>query len=284
MPSAGRVCAAAAALFLSVSVAAAAEPGFSDATIPSRLPPEAIGGHARGCLAGAEALPLDGDGWQVMRPSRNRVWGHPDLIAFIESFAASVHAAGWPGLLIGDLAQPRGGPMNSRHRSHQSGLDVDIWFLAAPPQPLSASQREQISAVSLVADDGRTLSPAWTDGHGWLLHTAALYPEVDRIFVNPAIKRALCDATDGDRGWLGKLRPWWGHDDHFHIGLHCPAEDADCTERAPPVPPGDGCDASLDWWFSAEAQAELRASSQAPPRRLTVDDLPTACRTVLFGD
>ncbi|MBL8666429.1 MAG: penicillin-insensitive murein endopeptidase [Rhodospirillales bacterium] len=278
-------CIALAAAFLYFAgLAAIARPaqavGFSDVTTPSEPPAQVFGGHAKGCVAGSEALPLEGDGWQVMRPSRNRFWGHPTLVAFIENFAGSARAAGWPGLLIGDLAQPRGGPMSSGHRSHQTGLDVDIWFLPAPPQALSRSDREGLSAVSMVAEGGTTLSPAWGDGYAWLLQTAAQYPEVDRIFVNPAIKQALCDTTTGDRTWLAKLRPWWGHDAHFHVGLHCPAGDGECVER-PAIPPGDGCDASLAWWFSAEAREQLRTATPTP--RPTLDDLPTACRGVLFG-
>ncbi|HYN37985.1 MAG TPA: penicillin-insensitive murein endopeptidase [Rhodospirillales bacterium] len=279
-----RMAAAVVALSLAAmtATATAGEPDFGDAIVASSPPARVIGEHARGCLGGGEALPLDGDGWQVMRPSRNRFWGHPELIAFVSAFAAQVRAEGWTGLLIGDLAQPRGGPMSSGHRSHQTGLDVDIWFLEAPPLPMA--QREQISAVSMVAEGGDDLSAAWTDGHARLLYTAALYPQVDRIFVNPAIKRALCRSIDGDREWLRKLRPWWGHDAHFHVGLHCPAGDADCRERTPPVPAGDGCDASLDWWFSAEAREELRKGSGAPRPRPTIDDLPAACRIVLSGD
>ena len=59
--------------------------------------PRVVGGHARGCLAGAAALPMDGPGWQVMRPSRNRNFGHPRLLAVIERLAAEEGLAvlGW---------------------------------------------------------------------------------------------------------------------------------------------------------------------------------------------
>ena len=54
------------------------------ATPIAQLPPDAakvlfgrIGFHEHGCLSGAIALPADGPNGQVMRPSRNRAWGHP---------------------------------------------------------------------------------------------------------------------------------------------------------------------------------------------------------------
>jgi penicillin-insensitive murein endopeptidase len=249
-------------------------------TDPSAGPAHVFGGHARGCLAGATALPLQGDGFEVMRPSRNRYYGHPELIAFIQNFARTMRQYGWSGLLIGDLAQPRGGPMRSGHRSHQTGLDVDIWFLPAPPQPLSAEERETLSAVSMVDASGTEVDPGrWTQDFAMLLRTAAEFADVDRIFVNPAIKRELCRSVDGDRAWLGKIRPWWGHDHHFHVGLRCAASDPRCENRQPPVPSGDGCDETLAWWFSAEARAAAATSSPRPP--ITLDDLPPDCRSLL---
>lgn len=247
---------------------------------PSAPPARVIGGHARGCLASAVALPADGPGFLVMRPSRQRMYGHPRLIAFIESLGAETLAAGGAGLLVGDLAQARGGPMRSGHRSHQTGLDVDIWFLPAPPDRLGAGQRETLSAPSFVADGGATVADGlWTASNAALLRAAALRPEVDRIFVNAAIKRALCEGAGGERQWLRKIRPWWGHDGHFHVRLACPADENAC-EPQEPLPAGDGCDASLDWWFSEEARLAL-LEPKAPPKPLTLDDLPPACRTVL---
>jgi penicillin-insensitive murein endopeptidase len=282
--SAGRLAVIAVTLMVLGPIGAAAQvQDFSDVGTASLPPASVIGGHARGCLAGGQALMNDNGAFQVMRPSRNRFWGHPELIAFITQFAEQVNAEGWPGLLIGDLAQPRGGPMASGHRSHQSGLDVDIWFLAAPRR-LSAVEREEISALSMVAEDGETMSPDWTPAHARLLQVAASFPQVDRIFVNPAIKRTLCNDVAGDRSWLAKVRPWWGHDAHFHVGLHCPLDATECLERTPPVPDGDGCDASLDWWFSAAARDELRQAAAAPRPRLTIDELPSACRSVLTSE
>ena len=93
-----------------------------------------------------------------------------------------------------------------------------------------------------------------------------------RIFVNPAIKRELCHEAGADRGWLTKIRPWWGHNYHFHIRLSCPAGQPECRDQAPP-PPGDGCGKELDWWFTPEA----RHPPRGPAKPLLMADLPPAC-------
>ncbi|MBK8177158.1 MAG: penicillin-insensitive murein endopeptidase [Rhodospirillales bacterium] len=273
---------AATGLLTFVDPASAPAGDWPQALTPTAAAPQAIGSPARGCLDGGQRLSLDGPGWQVMRPSRNRFWGHTDLIGFIERLAGEA-ARQDSGLLVGDLSMPRGGPMPNGHRSHQFGLDVDIWFEPAPAAPLSPSERESLPAVSVLAADGEHLDPVvWTNWHETMLHAAAVDPAVDRIFVNPAIKRALCTSTPAaDRAWLHRIRPWWGHDDHFHVRLVCPALDDSCIPTEP-IPPGDGCDASLDWWFSAEARAPKPPGP--PPKPLSLDDLPPACRAILTAE
>src|SRR5262249_23658708 len=203
----------------------------------------AIGFYARGCLAGGTALPSDGPAWQAMRLSRNRNWGHPALINLIEKLAleASEHD-GWPGLLVGDIAQPRGGPTLTGHASHQVGLDADIWFTPMPNRRLSIEERENLAATSMVAADRVSVdAKVWTDVHVRLLKRAALYANIERIFVHPAVKKALCEATanEGDRTWLHKVRPYWGHDFHFHLRIGCPNDSANCEAQSP-LPSDDG--------------------------------------------
>src|SRR6202048_1902492 len=126
----------------------AAQRAFGGKTTPTPGPPGAIGAYERGCMEGAVMLPFDGANWQVMRPSRNRAWGHPVLIAFVERLAQKLPAeAGWPGLLVGDIAQPRGGPMLTGHGSHQIGLDADIWLTPMPNRRLSVAERDETSAI-----------------------------------------------------------------------------------------------------------------------------------------
>lgn len=257
----------------------AAKRVFGLETSPAPAPAHAIGTYTKGCFAGGVALPADGTNWQVMRPSRDRAWGHPALIAFLETLAtAAARDAQWPGLLVGDIAQPRGGPMLTGHASHQMGIDADIWLTPMPDRRLSVNERNEMSAVNLVAANGEDIEPTvWRPPDRLLLQTAARSPGVARIFVNPAIKRALCREAGNDRDWLRTIRPWWGHNYHFHLRLACPAGDPDCHNQAAP-PPGDGCGADLAWWFTPEAM-HPKPGPPSPPLR--VSDLPPACAALV---
>ena len=57
---------------------------FGRKVLPAAMPTRVLGFYAHGCIAGAEGLPINGDNWQVMRLSRNRNWGHPDLVALVK--------------------------------------------------------------------------------------------------------------------------------------------------------------------------------------------------------
>jgi penicillin-insensitive murein endopeptidase len=242
---------------------------------PAAGPPRAIGGTALGCIAGAVALPPDGPGWQAVRVSRNRHWGHPAAIALVEQVAGRARAEGFPDLWIGDIAQPRGGPMPYGHASHQTGLDVDIWLDLRPKPRVPASRREELSIPSLVLPDQSGVDPErWTPRHARLIRIAAEAPDVDRLLVNFAIKRRLCADHRGE-AWLRRVRPWRGHDSHMHVRLRCPPGSPECRDIAPP-PPGDGCDATLDWWFTPEARRPAPPGPPGPPARL-----PAACAAVL---
>jgi len=264
---------------------------------PAPLAARAIGSYARGCLAGAKPLAVDGTTWQVMRLSRNRNWGHPALVKYLEDLAKEAPKIGWRGLLVGDLAQPRGGPMLTGHNSHQIGLDADIWLTPMPDRKLSTNEREKMSATSMlgpkmgkaeIPEGGRVDKAIWTEAHARLLKTAASDPRVARIFVHPAIKKTLCDWATGDRSWLRRVRPWYGHHYHFHIRLSCPSGGSGCKNQDPP-PAGDGCDQSLSWWLSDAPYAKRRARRAAAEkakgtwRPMTVQQLPAACTQVLVA-
>ncbi|MBR1217351.1 penicillin-insensitive murein endopeptidase [Bradyrhizobium sp. U87765 SZCCT0131] len=256
---------------------------FGRKPLPAALPPHSVGFYAKGCLAGGEALPINGPTWQVMRLSRNRNWGHPALIGMLERLSTKVHkVAGWPGLLVGDIAQPRGGPMITGHASHQIGLDADIWLTPMPNRLLSRNEREDMSAVNMVATSRLDIDPrVWTPKHLQVIRAAAEEPEVERIFVNAAIKKALCREASGNRAWLFKVRPMYGHDYHFHIRIKCPPGNPDCTPQEPPAA-SDGCGHELDYWFSdAVLHPKPPPVPPKPKPPLTMADLPAACRQVL---
>jgi penicillin-insensitive murein DD-endopeptidase len=252
---------------------------FGRRATPAAMTTRSIGGYSKGCIAGAVQLPINGPNWQVMRLSRNRNWGHPNLIRFLERLSANAAKVGWPGLLVGDMSQPRGGPMLTGHASHQIGLDADIWLRPMPDHELTTKEREETSSTNVVAADRLDVDRSvWTPAHGNLIRAAAEDPEVERIFVNAAIKKELCREAGEERSWLEKVRPWWGHDYHFHVRLLCPANSPDCKPQPPP-PAGDGCGKDLDFWFT---EAALHPPPPAEkPTPITMAQLPPACREVL---
>jgi penicillin-insensitive murein endopeptidase len=252
---------------------------------PAKGAAESIGGYSAGCVRGAHALPQQGAGYQLMRPSRRRGFGHPTLVDYLRKLGAGAKDAGLGTVLIGDLGQARGGPSLSGHASHQSGLDVDIWYWApeiANTRPLTRLEREQTAALNVVDEKAQLVDPLQLTRVESLLALAARDARVTRIFVNPVIKHTLCQRTYPDRAFLNKLRPWWGHDDHFHVRLACPEESKQC-ESQPKVETGDGC-AEVASWLTPEALA-AREKEHARYRAKvgTVPKLPEACDALLNG-
>ena len=271
---------------LLVVAPAAADPLAKDVFGAQRLPsasqPAAYGFYSKGCFAGGVAIATDGPNWQAMRLSRNRRWGHPEMVALLERFSRDATQDGWPGLLIGDVSQPRGGPMLSGHASHQLGLDADIWFLPMPDRRLSAAEREKLDFVSMLKPNSLYVDDRkWTPAHEGVLRRAASYQNVERILVHPGIKKKLCDTVTGDRSWLRKVRPFWGHDSHFHIRIGCPAGSPGCAGQEQ-TPRGEGCDQSLSWWFTDEPWKPATGPAKPPARDvMRLSALPAACRAVL---
>jgi penicillin-insensitive murein endopeptidase len=264
---------------------------FGKVKEPAAMATRSIGFYSRGCLAGAQPIALDGPAWQVMRLSRNRFWGHPNLIRLLEKLAKDAKAHdGWPGLLVGDMSQPRGGPMLTGHASHQVGLDADIWLTPMPNHKLTEKEREDLSATSMLGADKLSVNPkVWTAAHVALIRRAASYAEVERVLVHPAIKKALCDATAGapaaERSWLHKVRPYWGHYYHMHVRIGCPKGSTGCRAQAAP-PNDDGCGHELDTWFKMLTRPPAPPpkppkKKPPPPKPVTLDQMPAACRLVL---
>jgi penicillin-insensitive murein endopeptidase len=269
---------------------------FGAAKRPAPLAARSIGFYAKGCLAGARAIPVDGPAWQVMRLSRNRMWGHPSLIALIERLAKDgKEHDGWSGLLVGDISQPRGGPMLTGHASHQVGLDADIWLTPMPDHRLSNREREDLSATSMLADDKVSINPkTWTAAQGRIITRAASYPEIERVLVHPAIKKAICEDKSLPREHLNKIRPYWGHHYHMHIRMACPKDSPECTPQFA-VGSDDGCGKEVDDWIARmkriyaprpptpEPKVVVPKKKPKPKPEITLADLPAECKAVI-GD
>jgi penicillin-insensitive murein endopeptidase len=267
---------------------------FGAVSAPSKMATRSIGFYARGCLAGGKPLPVNGPAWQAMRLSRNRMWGHPTLVRYIERFAKDAKAKdGWPGLLVGDMSMPRGGPMPFGHASHQVGLDVDIWYKPMPGRVLTNEERESMPMESFLLDPGHVNPNVWTPDFAKLLRRAVSYPEVARVFVNPAIKKWLCDNMKEDRAFLRKINPIMGHDDHFHVRLVCPADNQGCRNQ-PALAVDEGCGKGLDAWIAKLSKSASVAPAPPAPKAgatplraskgkhlITLAQLPRDCRTVL---
>lgn len=266
---------------------------------PSRQNPMPIGSYARGCAAGLMALPETGPTWQAMRLSRGRNYGHPEMIQFLVDLSAEARSIGWgKGLYIGDISQPRGGPMTSGHASHQIGLDADIWWLAPSRLNLSVQERENISSIPMRSANQLSVTKSWGPKARALLKAAASDPRVDRIFVAAAIKIEICKtARRSDRKWLQKIRPIAGHDTHFHVRLACPKGATHCKTQTPSVRElsknGTGCDDTLMWWVTdylnpPKAKPGEKKKPAPPrektPREFTMADLPAQCRNVLASN
>ncbi len=265
---------------------ALAKPLFRAQTTPAPGPAQVFGRVAGGCIQGAVEIPETGPTWQAMRLSRDKNWGHPVALDFIRDHSAKVsRLPGWEGLYVGDLGLPRGGP-NNGHASHQAGLDIDFWMLPPTRLNLTPSERENISSITMQRTSGAFVNNSWTEQHREMLKLAASDPRVDRIFIFAGAKVDLCrwaDATGGNRDWLRKVRPWWGHHFHYHVRLKCPADSPFCRDSGP-LPAGDGC-AWADEWVDTRILNPPPPDPNAPPRPPrkppTLANLPAQCSALV---
>ena len=275
---------------------------FGAKRLPAATAPVVHGFYSKGCIQGAVAMPIDGPAWQAMRLSRNRRWGHPDLVKLLVRLSQDGRRVGWNGLLVGDLSQPRGGPMLTGHASHQIGLDADIWLNPMPGRRYSYQERENTSARSMLASrkgkdgkwrlDQNRIGERFTQATYAIIRTAASYREVERVLVHPTIKRELCRRAkgEGDRRWLYKVRPYWGHHYHMHIRMGCPAGSPNCRPQATPRN-DDGCGAELAYWHRqlnpprpkkvVKKARKPKVVKKRRKREKLLSDLPRACTGVL---
>ena len=300
-------------LFVDHKTAAAPLP-WTKAKSPSAGESQSIGGYAYGCLQGAAALAERGLGYRSIRRYRNRYYAHPQTIKVVESIGREVKARGLDEIEVGDLSQPRGGRMKYGHRSHQSGLDIDLWF-GGSKEYLKGERKRRLKRIKRKAkkkkwskkkfksalfdvDHPSTIKgwresldeAVWSTRHEQLLKIAASQPEVARIFVHFRIKEKMCalyrltqtkgKTTGPEPLWLRKLRPWYGHHQHFHVRLHCPSGSPECDAQGP-LPDGLNCE-GLDWFSKVEKRKRKKEtekkSAKEEERRASLS--PKALKTL----
>ena len=261
---------------------------FASKRGPADLKARSIGFYSRGCLAGGQALPINGPAWQVMRLSRNRNWGHPKLIALLEHLADEAQLFdGWNGLLVGDISQPRGGPMLTGHASHQIGLDADIWLTPMPNRILTDRRARERSGRSPWSRTTRRSTARC--GPKRMPTSSSARPPSRRSRASSCIRRSrreLCRWATGDRSWLAKVRPYYGHDYHFHIRIGCPGNQAGCKDQSSPNPAdGTGCGKELAYWLGNKPWRK-KPAPKTPPKpapAMTIKALPAECRAVVMA-
>ncbi|MDP8052040.1 penicillin-insensitive murein endopeptidase [Pasteurella atlantica] len=227
-------------------------------TSPVQGKMQSIGSYSNGCIIGATPLALKGQGYQVIRSYKNRFYGHKNLVNFIQRLGKNAKQEGLSTVLVGDMGMPAGGRFSSGHASHQTGLDADIWLRFG-----ALSDKEAQHPTATVMVTGKQVNSNWTENQASLIRLAAQDSNVARIFVNPAIKVKLCQTAKGDRSWLRKIRPWFGHTAHMHVRLTCPENSKDCKNQSV-IPAGEGCGKTLFSWFKPRKPSKHKKKRALP--------------------
>lgn len=233
---------------------------------------EAIGGYANGCQTGAVKVPPEGTGFIDIRRWRKRFYTQPSTLRLIQHVGQALAPR---RILVGDSSQAIGGRMPFGHSSHQNGLDVDFWFYTVGEREQVAAKIEPPSLVNMMTGTVQT----WHQDYRQALYAAAQFPETERIFVNPVIKQYLCE-TELERDWLAKIRPWQGHDAHFHVRLRCPADSPDCTPQKP-LDGSHGCNADLWDWVQRQTWSFLNPQPPKPSKPKALPALHPRCEALL---
>jgi penicillin-insensitive murein endopeptidase/LysM domain-containing protein len=174
-------------------------------------------------LAGVE-LPR-GDGYRVRRPEL--AYGVPYVVDHLRRSIAEVRAL-YPDvhmLAIGDLSAEHGGKLGG-HRSHQSGLDVDVGFYF---KQVPDDYPDHFAA----ADDNLDMQATWALLTAFA-RTTDLDDGVSIMFLDYALQRRLYQWAhkrgtpeadlehlfqypNGKDAQTGLIRHWPNHADHVHV-------------------------------------------------------------------
>lgn len=188
---------------------------------PKSLDSMSVGYPYAGALFNGVQMP-PGPRWTIR--NRREAWGTQETVDYIRAAIDSVHRV-YPNtgaLYIGDLSDPDGGQLN-RHKSHQSGRDVDLGFYYRNPK-----------APWYTVANHRTLDR----GRTWALVRAMLAEtDVKLILINTSVQRLLFEhalRAGEDRAWLERVFQYPrgnrgaiiqhapGHHTHIHVRFYSP--------------------------------------------------------------
>ncbi|MBX3034837.1 MAG: penicillin-insensitive murein endopeptidase [Bdellovibrionaceae bacterium] len=214
---------------------------------------QAIGSVGNGKLENAtnlkdrQAKSSGSSATKLVAEKRARFYATHELVEIIDYLGRYARSSPSIGTLrVGDLSQENGGRMrNSAHKSHQNGLDADLGY---PLKDVS----ERMEPFRALVSNGH-IDPDLDIKATWALFKAAWGTKAtDRIFVDQRIKEALCKAArdSGDidakgegsaKELLRRIRPWPGHNTHFHLRIRCSVEQPRCRMMGDPREQTSGC-------------------------------------------
>lgn len=209
---------------------------------------KAVGFYTDGKIEKATLLPEKGEAFQQVYTERDTHWGTGMIVSMIENASEYLVTKWYPGtvVMIGDVAKKFGGDIGT-HASHQSGLDADIPYIGNKGFDRVIANGEvkssfdymknwqflRLIANQKIVQDGRTTTV------------------LNRVFMNPVIHKGFCAWAQKsdllknplDQEIMSRIRPWEGHDKHFHVRLKCSPHYPACRNQQEPAKfnPNDPC-------------------------------------------
>lgn len=206
---------------------------------------EAVGYYSSGKLKQGESILERGVNIHKLFMQRKRFYGTVEMNNVISDAVDFVRQEIPDAELIqvGDIANKEGGKC-AEHASHQNGLDADIVYLTKNGrlQSQNAPYWEEDFVKNSVVNNN-----FHTERNFKLFKFLVIEKQVDRIFVDAAIKKLFCqyaktnnlkDAESQET--LRRLRVEKLHSTHFHMRLKCGPNDYSCKSQAA-IPAGNGC-------------------------------------------
>ncbi len=199
-------------------------------------PSQAVGRPQRGRLVDGEHF-KDVPGTFLRRP--DLTWGTNETVRALKAAIAEVRRKhrGVHDLVIGDISRKDGGFL-APHKSHQSGLDVDIGFYFKGQKKHGPRSFPDATRVAL------DLEATW-DLVLALVGPSEDASNVEYMFIGYPVQKKLYDYARekgvpesklawifqyprGSRAMRGLVRHEPGHTNHIHIRFKCPSGDVAC--------------------------------------------------------